>query len=71
VATAEGYTRPPLHDFFMTRYTGAYANEIAGFIAAIETGALISPSGEDGLLALQLADAALESVRTGRRVTLA
>ena len=21
-ATAAGYTRPPLHDFFMTRYTG-------------------------------------------------
>lgn len=71
VATAEGYSRPPLHDFFMTRYTEAYANEIAGFIAAIESGALISPSGEDGLLALQLADAALESARTGRRITLA
>lgn len=71
VATAEGYSRPPLHDFFMTRYTEAYANEIAGFIAAIESGALISPSGEDGLLALQLADAALESVRTGRSITLA
>ncbi|MGC4411071.1 inositol 2-dehydrogenase (plasmid) [Rhizobium rosettiformans] len=71
VATAEGYTRPPLHDFFMTRYTEAYANEIAGFIAAIESGALISPSGEDGLLALQLADAALESVRSGRRIRLA
>lgn len=71
VATAEGYTRPALHDFFMTRYTEAYANEIAGFIAAIESGALISPSGEDGLLALQLADAALESVRTGRRISVA
>ena len=70
VATAEGYTRPPLHDFFMTRYTEAYANEIASFIAAIESGALISPSGEDGLLALELADAALESVRSGRRVIL-
>lgn len=70
VATAEGYTRPPLHDFFMTRYTEAYANEIAGFIAAIESGALISPSGEDGLLALELADAALESVKSGRRVAL-
>ena len=71
VATADGYTRPPLHDFFMTRYTQAYANEIAGFIAAIENGARISPNGEDGLLALELADAALESVRTGRRVILA
>jgi myo-inositol 2-dehydrogenase/D-chiro-inositol 1-dehydrogenase len=71
VATAGGYTRPPLHDFFMTRYTEAYANEIAGFIAAIESGALISPSGEDGLVALQLAGAAMESVRTGRSITLA
>lgn len=71
VATADGYTRPPLHDFFMTRYTEAYANEIAGFIAAIESGAPISPSGEDGLLALELADAALESVRSGRRIIFA
>ncbi|WEZ85561.1 inositol 2-dehydrogenase (plasmid) [Rhizobium sp. 32-5/1] len=70
VATSEGYTRPPLHDFFMTRYTDAYANEIAGFIAAIESGAAISPSGEDGLHALQLADAALDSVRLGKRVSL-
>ncbi len=35
VATAAGYTRPPLHDFFMTRYTEAYAAEIAQFIAAL------------------------------------
>ena len=36
IANGDGYTRPPLHDFFMTRYTEAYANEIAAFIAAIE-----------------------------------
>ncbi|UJW77110.1 inositol 2-dehydrogenase [Rhizobium sp. SL42] len=70
VATAEGYTRPPLHDFFMTRYTEAYANEIASFIAALESSAAMSPSGEDGLRALELADAALESVRSGKRVSL-
>jgi len=70
IANCDGYTRPPLHDFFMTRYTEAYANEIAAFIAAIEQGAAISPSGTDGLIALQLADAALESVRTGKRITL-
>jgi myo-inositol 2-dehydrogenase/D-chiro-inositol 1-dehydrogenase len=28
IATAKGYTRPPLHDFFMTRYLDAYAAEI-------------------------------------------
>jgi len=45
VANGDGYTRPPLHDFFMTRYTEAYANEIASFIAAVEKGAAITPSG--------------------------
>ena len=35
VATGAGYTRPPLHDFFMTRYTEAYAAEIAAFIEAV------------------------------------
>ncbi|HID66718.1 MAG TPA: inositol 2-dehydrogenase, partial [Roseibacterium sp.] len=28
IATAQGYLRPPLHDFFMTRYVAAYAAEI-------------------------------------------
>ena len=71
IANGEGYTRPPLYDFFMTRYTQAYANEITAFIAAIEHGATISPNGNDGLLALQLADAAIESVKTGKRVSVA
>ncbi|MDP5219361.1 inositol 2-dehydrogenase [Ruegeria sp. 2205SS24-7] len=68
IATGAGYTRPPLHDFFMTRYTEAYAAEIAGFIATIRDGAPVSPSGEDGLKALALAEAALKSVAEGRSV---
>lgn len=68
VANGDGYTRPPLHDFFMTRYTEAYANEIASFITAVEKGGTITPSGADGLAALKLADAALQSVREGRLV---
>lgn len=71
VATAAGYTRPPLHDFFMTRYTEAYAAEIAAFVAAISDGAAISPSGQDGLAALALADAAILSVKEGRAVPVA
>ena len=70
VATAAGYTRPPLHDFFMTRYTEAYAAEIAAFIASINSGAVISPNGDDGLAALALAEAALMSVKEGRSVKL-
>lgn len=68
VANAKGYTRPPLFDFFMTRYTQAYANEIAAFIDAIGGKAKASPSGQDGLIALALADAAVKSVKEGRTV---
>jgi myo-inositol 2-dehydrogenase/D-chiro-inositol 1-dehydrogenase len=71
VASALGYTRPPLHDFFMTRYTEAYAAEIAAFIAAASGKGKASPSGEDGLAALALAEAALMSVAEGRTVKLA
>ena len=70
VANGDGYTRPPLHDFFMTRYTEAYANEIASFIAAIEKGAKITPSGADGLAALALADAAVQSVKEGKLIKI-
>ena len=75
VATAEGYMRPPLHDFFMTRYIAAYANEINAFISAVDaadgggaTGGI--PTGIDGLNALLIAEAALESTNSGRLVTI-
>jgi myo-inositol 2-dehydrogenase / D-chiro-inositol 1-dehydrogenase len=71
VATAAGYTRPPLHDFFMTRYIEAYAAEIASFIAAIGGKGKAEPTGEDGLIALALAEAALKSVAEGRVVKMA
>ncbi|MGB4826909.1 MAG: inositol 2-dehydrogenase [Paracoccaceae bacterium] len=70
VANGAGYTRPPLHDFFMTRYTEAYAAEIASFIAAIGGKGKAEPTGEDGLIALALADAALKSVAEKRVVKL-
>jgi myo-inositol 2-dehydrogenase / D-chiro-inositol 1-dehydrogenase len=71
VANANGYTRPPLHDFFMTRYTEAYAAEIATFIAALGGKGKAAPTGEDGLIALALADAAVKSVAEGRTVKMA
>lgn len=70
IATAGGYTRPPLHDFFMTRYTDAYAAEIAAFIDGIVHGRALSPSGDDGLKALVLADAAVTSAAEGRMVRI-
>ncbi len=68
VATADGYTRPPLYDFFMTRYIAAYAAEIATFIANLAGDVPASPSGEDGLRALAIAEATLKSVNEGRAV---
>ena len=68
VATGDGFTRPPLLDFFMTRYTQAYADEIAAFVACIEDGAPPPTTGDDGLRALILAEAALTSATSGRAI---
>jgi myo-inositol 2-dehydrogenase/D-chiro-inositol 1-dehydrogenase len=70
VANGDGYRREPLLNFFMTRYTEAYRNEIAAFIAALESGKPATPSGDDGLKALVLADAALRSVQEQRAIAV-
>lgn len=70
IASAEGYLRPPLLNFFMSRYTIAYANEIAAFVRAVTEGTTPPTTGEDGLRALELAVAASESARTRKVVTL-
>lgn len=67
-ANGDGYTKPPLLDFFMTRYTAAYAAEIAAFVRAVEGKTATPTTGHDGLMALALAEAALRSVKDGRAV---
>ena len=52
----------------MTRYVEAYAAEIAAFVRAVANKTAALPSGEDGLAALVLAEAALRSVREKRTV---
>ncbi len=71
LANADGYTRPPLHDFFMTRYIAAYGAEINAFIGSLVSGSAASPSGQDGLASLLIAEAALKSVKEGRAIKLA
>ncbi len=71
LADESGITTPPLLNFFMSRYTAAYANEIAAFVAAVAEGAPTPTTGEDGLKALLLAEAALLSVAEGRVVRVA
>ncbi|MGV6848476.1 MAG: inositol 2-dehydrogenase [Marinibacterium sp.] len=71
IATAGGFTRPPLLDFFMTRYTRAYEAEIAAFVRAVTQGTPMPATGEDGMMALALAEAALMSVAQRRVVEVA
>jgi myo-inositol 2-dehydrogenase/D-chiro-inositol 1-dehydrogenase len=70
LADATGFRTDPVLPFFLERYATAYRAELGAFIAAVGGGTAARPNGEDGLRALQLADAALESSRTGRTVHL-
>ena len=70
IATEQGFSHPPLLNFFVERYTRAYANEIAAFVAAVREGAPPPVTGHDGLMALALADAAVRSVEQGRTVAV-
>jgi myo-inositol 2-dehydrogenase/D-chiro-inositol 1-dehydrogenase len=56
--------------FFIERYADAYANEVAHFVDSIAAKQTPLTSFRDGAEALRLADAALESLKTGRVVKL-
>lgn len=68
-ASATG-VREPLLNFFIDRYGDAYRNQINDFIDAVCNNRAPSPGFDDGRQALILADAALESLRSGRTVRL-
>ena len=70
LADSTGFHKPPLHDFFFFFYAQAYAAEIASFVEALQKGNAPSPSGQDGLNALQIADAAQESAISGSIIQL-
>lgn len=62
--------REPYFNFFLERYALSYQNELADFAASIRSGKAINPTYEDGRAALVLANAALESAKTGKAVKL-
>jgi myo-inositol 2-dehydrogenase / D-chiro-inositol 1-dehydrogenase len=70
VANADGYLADPLQNFFMQRYADAYRLELGHFVEAVNSGEKPSPDGNDGLKALQLADAAVRSMTSGQTVKL-
>ena len=56
--------------FGLERYTKAYAGEFDDFVQAVTQGRAPVAGGEDGRQALILADAAVESYRTGKSIKL-
>ncbi|MFZ2624168.1 MAG: inositol 2-dehydrogenase [Propionibacterium sp.] len=60
----------PYLNFFLERYADAYRNELSAFIEAVEADVAPPTGVGDAIAALTLADAATESARTGRPVTL-
>ncbi|MDU0340199.1 inositol 2-dehydrogenase [Bosea rubneri] len=71
IATGAGFRADPVQNFFLERYAGAYRAELDAFIAAVRDRRQPAPSGQDGLKAQILADAATESRRTGKPVAVA
>ncbi|WP_367848783.1 inositol 2-dehydrogenase [Rhodoferax sp. WC2427] len=59
---------PPLLNFFLQRYTDAYRNELDAFLKALQDGTPMPTTPWDGRQALRLAEAAMESVASGRAV---
>jgi len=70
LANKTGFAADPVLNFFLERYAGAYRAELMAFIDAVQSGKKPTPSGEDGLMAQRLADAATQSNQTGQPVKL-
>jgi myo-inositol 2-dehydrogenase/D-chiro-inositol 1-dehydrogenase len=67
-AGAHGFTADKALNFFLERYEAAYRLELDAFVSAVKAGTAPAPSGQDGLQALLLADAAYQSWKTGQTV---
>lgn len=67
-ASAAGFVSEPALPFFLERYEKAYRLEMDDFLRAVRGEPNGLASGDDGLKALLLADAADRSWRTGQRV---
>ena len=68
--TSATETRDPLLHFFLERYAQSYARELDAFVDALESKSAMPVTGEDGRRALLLADAALQSAKTGQPVAV-
>jgi myo-inositol 2-dehydrogenase/D-chiro-inositol 1-dehydrogenase len=70
VAGTAGFNTEPALPFFLERYADAYRLELDDFINALGKQRVELATGEDGLRALQLADAAQRSLASGAAVAI-
>ena len=70
LSTAGGITGEKPHHSYFQRYAEAYRAEIAAFADAVTRDRPVTPNGEDGLRASEIAEAALLSWREGRPLGL-
>ncbi|RUW36809.1 MULTISPECIES: inositol 2-dehydrogenase [unclassified Mesorhizobium] len=56
--------------FFLERYSDAYRRELDYFVSRLQEGGAMSPSAADGLKALEIAEAAEESMKSGQVIRL-
>ena len=68
---AEGSATDPILTFFLDRYVASYAAELDHFIEVAARRAAPAITAHDGVAALALAEAAIESTRTGQTVDVA
>ena len=69
-AGAAGFSAEPLPDLFTDRYADAYRREIEAFCDLVRGKEVAYPDGTDGLAALAIAGAAVQSLETGRSVAV-
>lgn len=69
-STSTGVTGAKPTYFFLERYMPAYATEWAAFVTAVNGRSPLPVTLDDGVAALAMAEAATQSVKTGKPVTL-
>jgi myo-inositol 2-dehydrogenase/D-chiro-inositol 1-dehydrogenase len=67
---ANGVTADKPFPGFQSRFDAAYAAELSEFIAGVELGTKVSPGPRDGRQVIVLANAAMESYKTGKAVKI-
>jgi myo-inositol 2-dehydrogenase / D-chiro-inositol 1-dehydrogenase len=70
LANASGYSVDPALPFFLERYAEAYRAELDAFVTGALGSGPLSPTGDDGLKAQRLADAATAAARTGKAMRI-